>query len=346
MKKLQTAIVAFGKSAQIFHAPLLQAHQGFILRKVLERHGETAKKIYKSIEVVKSLEGLLNDPSIDLVVITTPNQLHFPMAQAALDAGKHVVLEKPFTVTSKEARTLTGLAKSTKRIVSTFQNRRWDSDFLTVEKIVKEGLLGRLVTYEAHFDRFRPGIKDAWKEKREPGAGILYDLGSHLIDQAICLFGLPERIFADIRKQRDGSLVDDYFELILFYRELKVTLKAGMLVKGKKLKYTLSGTSGTFTKYGTDVQEEALKSGALPGSEDWGKEKEADWGTLDTDLSGLMINGRIESSPGNYAKFYDNIYAAITEGKPLAVPPETSYEVIRIIEAAMESHAGQKVIHL
>lgn len=345
-RKLQVGLVGYGKSAGIFHAPLLHAHNNFQIKKVLERHAQRSKEKYKEVEVVKNLEDLLDDQDIDLIVITTPNQFHFPIAQFALHAGKHVIAEKPFTVTSSEAKELVQLAKEKKKIISVFQNRRWDSDFLTIKKILKEGILGKLIEYEAHFDRFRSEIKDAWKEKELPGSGILYDLGSHLIDQSIDLFGLPQKVYADLRRQRESTIVDDNFEVILFYEQLKVTLKASMFVKGKALKCKLTGTKGSFTKYGLDVQEDALKAGNIPGTDGWGMEKEQDWGIINSHFNGLEINGKIESIPGDYMSYYSNVYEAIVEGKPLMVKPEISMNVIRIIEAAIESSKQQRVIEL
>ena len=265
----------------------------------------------------------------------------------ALEAGKHVVVEKAFTPTVQEAELLIALAEEHNKLLSVFQNRRWDSDFQTVGHVLRQGLVGRLVEYEAYYDRFRNYIRtESWKEVRGAGTGILYNLGSHLIDQALVLFGMPEGVFADIRIQRTGGRVPDHFEIILFYQEMKATLRAGYLVREAGPKYKLLGTEGSFLKYGVDMQEEALKEGIWPGNPGWGEEPEERWGLLNTDLHGLHFRGKIESLPGNYLAYYENIYEAICYGHPLAVSATDGLRVIQIIEAAKKSAAEGRIIHL
>ncbi|UJH92615.1 Gfo/Idh/MocA family oxidoreductase [Antarcticibacterium sp. 1MA-6-2] len=252
------------------------------------------------------------------------------------------MVEKPFTPTSAEANELIGLAKEKDLILSIHHNRRWDSDFLTVRKLLQEKKLGSVVEYEAHFDRFRTEIKSGWKEEQEnPGSGILYDLGSHLIDQALVLFGLPKAVYADIRIQRDGATVPDNFELLLYYSGLKVTLKAGMLVKEKGPTFIIHGTKGSFVKYGDDPQEEKMKEGLKPKDiQDWGKEPENIFGTLNT----VEEKTKVPSEEGAYIKFYENIYRAITENEELKVKPEQARDVIKVIETALKSQAeGRKI---
>jgi predicted dehydrogenase len=249
-----------------------------------------------------------------------------------------VVVEKPFTTTSAEALQLIDLARRQNKILSVHQNRRWDGDFQTVKKLLDQGLLGRLVEFESHFDRFRnhqqPG---AWREQEGPGTGILFDLGSHLIDQAQVLFGLPQMITADIRIQRDFARTADNFELILHYENLKVTLKAGMLVRETGPRFILHGTEGAFVKYGLDVQEEALKQGLTPSSPGWGEEAEEHWGTLNTQVGKLHVKARIETIAGRYQAFYENIAEAINGKAELIVKPEEAMNTIRVIELAIES---------
>jgi predicted dehydrogenase len=329
----------------VFHAPVIQSVPGLRLKTVVERHANESSKRYPEIEVVRDVATLLKDDGIDLVVITTPNTSHFEYARDCLLAGKHVVVEKPFTTTSAEALQLIDLARRQNKIISVHQNRRWDADFQTVKRLLDQGLLGRLVEYESHFDRFRnyqqPG---AWREQEGPGTGILFDLGSHLIDQAQVLFGLPQMITADIRIQRDFARTADNFELILNYEKLKVTLKAGMLVREAGPRFILHGTEGSFVKYGLDVQEDALKQGLTPSSPEWGEEPEEHWGTLNTQVGEVHLKERIETIAGRYQAFYENMVEAINGKAALIVKPEQAMNTVRMIELAMESSRRRATI--
>jgi predicted dehydrogenase len=346
-KIIQTAIVGFGLSGRVFHAPFLHVHTGFRLKKVVERNAEKSKAIYPDIVVVKNHLDLLKDPELELVVIATPNIYHFDLAREFLEAGKHVVIEKPFTPTSAEADELTHLAKKAGRKIFVYQNRRWDGDFKTIQQVVYQGYLGEILEYEAHFDRFAPGARrSAWRDEPLPAGGVLYDLGSHLIDQALVLFGLPHSVFADIRMLRAESRVDDCFEVKLFYKRLKVTLKASVFVKEKGPRYILHGTKGSFIKYGIDPQEEMLKEGLMPGAADWGKEDPDYYGILNAEMHGQQFYGTVETEPGNYMGFYDNVHDVITKGSEQAVTPEEASQVIRIIELAFESHNYGKILDL
>jgi predicted dehydrogenase len=241
-KAIQTGIIGFGLSGRVFHAPFLHIHHGFDIKKIVERNKEESRSIYPYVQVVDDYNELLKDPEIELIVVCTPNTLHFAMVQESLKAGKHVVVEKPFTPTSNEADELIKLAESMNRKIFVYQNRRWDGDFITISKVLKSGVLGNIEEYEAHFDRYKPEIIHfAWRDFPKPGAGILYDLGSHLIDQALCLFGKPASILADIQSQRERSEVDDYFRLQLKYKSLNVFLTAGMLVEDPGPRYVIHG---------------------------------------------------------------------------------------------------------
>jgi scyllo-inositol 2-dehydrogenase (NADP+) len=338
-KPIQVGLASFGMSGMIFHAPFLDANSHFQLRKIVERRNEKSKEYYHYVEVVKDFEALLQDEAIELVVVNTPNALHFEMAQKALLAGKHVLLEKPFTPTAQEANALIKLAQQQNRVLTVFHNRRWDGDFLTIQKVVSKGLLGQLVDYEAHYDRFVNYIAaNTWKEEAGPGSGILYNLGSHMIDQALVLFGKPQAITADIGAHRSGSKIDDYYDITLHYEERRIVLKSSYLVKELGPRYILHGTEGSFLKYGIDPQEEALKAGQKPVGPDWGKEPPSNWGKLNTQLNGLHVTGTIETLPGSYADFYNNLYKVVREGKELAVKPEEAALVIELIELAWQSH--------
>jgi predicted dehydrogenase len=334
-------------SGKVFHAPLISAHQGFRLKTIVERSKNEAKLIYPHVNVVRSFEELLNDDEIELIVINTPDHTHAELAHKALMAGKHLVVEKPFTLQAGEGEDLINLSIRKNRLLSVFHNRRWDGDFLTVQKVVKNELLGRLVDFEAHFDRYRNFIQpNTWKEEPSTGTGTLYNLGSHLIDLALVLFGLPEAVTADIRNVREDSRVDDFFEVLLHYHRLRVAVKASYLVREPGYKYNLHGTQGSFVKYGTDPQEEALKLGHQPTERDWGVDPKENWGILNTEKQGLHYLGKVETIPGNYMAFYNNIYEALVHGKELAVKPSEAIEVIKIIETAIESNKAQKTIKL
>lgn len=346
-KIINTAIIGFGLSGRVFHAPFLHVHPGFQLTKIVERHGNSSTELYPGVEVVKNYQDLLNDKSLDLVVVASPNIFHFEQAKALLEAGKYVVIEKPVTPTSAEADELIKIAEKAGKKIFVFQNRRWDGDFKTVQQVVYNGYLGEILEYEAHFDRFAPGARrSAWRDEPLPAGGVLYDLGSHLIDQALVLFGLPTAVFADIRNQREGSQVDDYFEVNLYYNRLKVTLKASVFVKELGPRYITHGAKGSFVKYGIDPQEELLKEGLMPDSPNWGKEDPDYWGLLNAEMHGQQFYGNIETEPGNYMGFYNNVYEVITKGAEQAVQPEEARNVIRIIELAFESNREGKIIRL
>jgi scyllo-inositol 2-dehydrogenase (NADP+) len=338
-RKIQTAIIGFGLSGRVFHAPFIHTHPGFQLYKIVERNGNTANGFYPKVKVVHDFKELLNDDQIELAVVASPNIYHFEQAKALLEAGKHVVIEKPFTPTSAEADELMNIAGKAGKKIFVFQNRRWDGDFKTAQQVVYNGYLGEVLEYEAHFDRFAPGARrSAWRDEPLPAGGVLYDLGSHLIDQALVLFGLPQSVFADIRWQRAGSQVDDYFEVNLYYNRLKVTLKASVFVKEQGPRYIIHGSKGSFVKYGIDPQEEMLKEGQMPGSAEWGKEDADYHGILNAEMHGQQFYGTIETEPGNYMGFYDNVYNVLTKGAEQAVQPEEARNVIRIIELAFESN--------
>ncbi|MHB1653279.1 MAG: oxidoreductase [Desulfitobacteriaceae bacterium] len=345
-KELQVGLVGYGMSGQAFQAPIISSIAGLHLKKVVERHTEKAKERYPWVEIVRQPDPLFEDKEIDLVIIATPNATHFELAKKALHAGKHVVVEKPFTVTSAEAQELIDLAQQANRILSVYQNRRWDGDFLTVRQVVQNGLLGRITEFESHYDRFVNYLRpNTWKEDDGQGSGILYDLGSHLMDQAQVLFGLPKYITADLRQERQGSLIDDSFQMYLEYEGLKVTLKASMLVREQGPRYSLHGSKGSFVKYGLDPQEEALKRGAAPTNDPgWGIESKAQWGKLNTEINGLHFLGQIETFPGDYRAYYHNIYEAITGQKDLIVRAEEARNTIRMIELAKQSNREKRAI--
>ncbi len=347
MSPIKTGIASYGMSGMVFHAPLLHVHPGFDIVKIVERSYKGSKERYPYVRVVESYEELLKDHDIELIIVNTPDVTHYEFCKMALEAEKHVIVEKPFTIKSSEAKELIGLAKEKKRIISVFQNRRWDGDFLTVKKVIEEQLLGRLVSFESHFDRYRNFIKpNTWKEERTVGAEQVYNLGSHMIDQAYDLFGLPQSVSAYIGIQRTGGKADDFYDIVMNYDDLHVNLKSSYLVREEGPRYIAHGTEGSFLKWGIDPQEDDLKAGKLPGGPKWGMEKKKLWGKLNTTISGLHVTGRIETIPGDYLAYYENIHDAIRNSTELAVKPEQSLDVIRIIEAAIESNRTGSVISL
>lgn len=336
---IRTALVSFGISSRTFHAPFLTTMPGYTLDAVVERNGDQAAEKYPGIRTYRSLEVLLGDDDIELVVITAPNDTHYPYARACLEAGKHVVVEKPFTIRSSEALELCELSRRTGRVCSVYHNRRYVADFLTMRDILDKGLLGELHTFTAHYDRYRPDPRTYgfWREFPEPGAGVLYDLGSHLIDQSLVLFGPPRAILADIRRQKSYSQVDDYFDLQLDYGFLKVTLHSSMLVREMGPRYQLHGTKGSYIKGGEDPQEDRLKAGELPVGNDWCHEDEAFHGLLHTEIAGETVRRRWPSLKGDFGMYYRNLHRTIRLGEPLSEKPEHGHNVVRMIELAFES---------
>jgi predicted dehydrogenase len=342
--QLRVGLASYGMSGSVFHAPLISAHPSFRLVKVLERNKSISKEKYPDVLVVRSFDDLL-ESDIDVVVVNTPNITHYLYAKKAIEAGKHVVVEKPFTTNIKEGEELIDLAQKNNVILTVFQNRRWDSDFLTTQQVLKSKLLGRIVEFEAHYDRYRNYIQsNTWKEQSGQNGGILYNLGSHTIDQALLLFGMPDSVTAIVDSQRTDSKVDDYYHIILAYQGLTVILKSSYLVREEGPRYIIHGTEGSFVKHGIDIQEEALLNGVIPGSVGWGREHKDYWGLINTEANGLHITGKVESLAGNYLDFYTMLYEAIVENKPLLVKPEQALDVIRIIEAAFKSNTEKRTI--
>ena len=345
MRNIKVGLVGFGISARVFHAPFLTTVPGYELVSVVERSKNESPELYPFVKVVRTVEELLEDTGIDLVVITTPNETHLQYATQALEAQKHVVLEKPFANTSEEAMQLVEVTKASGKILSVYQNRRYVSDYLTIRKILQQKLLGDVHEFIAHYDRFRAEARPhAWREESKPGSGILYDLGPHLIDQALCLFGLPKTMTADIRMQRPHARVDDYFDLRLNYGFAKVVLHAGMLIREPGPRYMIHGTSGSFIKYGEDPQEALLRAGNSPVGEDWGKEADDIRGFLHTDLNGKLVKQNYPSEKGDFGDYYRSLYKSINEEAPVTEKPEHGYNTIRLIELAFESHRKQCTI--
>lgn len=347
MNPIKTALLSYGMSGEIFHAPLLAIDGGFALTTVVQRKSDSAKTRYPGIRIVRDVNDVMDDDAIELVIVNTPNEFHFSYASEALNRGKHVVVEKPFTVTAKEADALITLAEKKNKILTVFQNRRWDGDFMTVKKVIDNKYVGKIAEFELHYDRYRNYIEaGTWKEEQGPGSGILYNLGSHMLDQVLVLFGMPKEIDARIGIQRPGGQVEDFYDIRMMYDDFHAIVKSSYLVREPTPRYMLHGTEGSFIKYGIDPQEQALKDGKIPGSPAWGTEPSDLWGKLNTNIDGIHFEGRIETIAGNYPLFYKSVYEAIRNGQPLSVKAEESRNVIQLIEACYESSRSRKAIKL
>jgi scyllo-inositol 2-dehydrogenase (NADP+) len=345
---IRVGLIGYGFAGRTFHAPVITAVPNLKLAKVVQRSGAEAKERYPLVEIVSDVQQLYLDDAIDLVVVTTPSTNHFEFARDALLAGKHVIVEKPFTTTTAEADELIALAREQGLILSVFHNRRWDGDFQTVLEVVGKGLLGRITEAEFRWDRYNPQANpDRWRDSSAPGTGIYYDLGVHFLDQALSLFGTPDTINADIRVVRNGAVADDYFDVSLNYHSgLKVKLKSSLLVREPGPRYVLNGTNGSFVKYGEDPQEKALIAGQSPLAPNYGNEPEQMWGTLNTSIDSLHYIGRIRTLQGSYASYFQNVYDAIVGNDELAVKPEQARMAIRLIELGLQSSREQRTIEI
>ncbi len=347
MKKINAALCSFGMSGTVFHAPFIACHPGINLYAVWERSKSLVHLSYPETKIYRTYEQLVEDPIVDLVVVNTPSSTHFDYARQALRAGKNIIVEKPFTATLDQARELTALALEKNVKLAIFQNRRWDSDFKTVQYIINQGILGEIFEAELHYDRYNLALSPkAHKETAGPGVGIVFDLGAHLIDQALVLFGMPEAVFADIMKIRPGTEVDDYFEIVLMYPKQRVRLKAGYIVKEPIPSFVIHGTKGSFLKSRSDIQETDLQAKKSPDSLDWGIESEAEYGLLHMEKEGQNIKERVPSLQGNYMAFYEGVYQALVHGKDMPVAGEDGVRMMTILDAAYKSNAGRKVIIL
>ncbi|HOW25177.1 MAG TPA: Gfo/Idh/MocA family oxidoreductase [Bacteroidales bacterium] len=343
---INTAIIGYGLSGRVFHAPFIHTHPGFRLHTIVTSGNEAAER-YPGTRILRDVDAVIHDGEIDLVCICSPNEFHFDQARQALRSGKHVILEKPVTPSSREASDLLDLARQTQCHLFPFQNRRWDGDFLTLRQILDQELLGNVLEFESHFDRYNPEISRAsWRYVNTTAGGTLYDLGTHLIDQALVLFGKPERIFCRLFNQRKYSVVDDSFHLNLLYPNLNVTLKAGVFVREKGPRFTVHGTRGSFVKFGLDPQEDALRNGKWPKGEAWGSESRKNRGILNTEANGHIIRGPVETFHGNYMGFFDNVYQVLTAHAEQAVKPEEAILALTVIEKARESHASGQVVSM
>ncbi len=341
---IRVGVVGFGLAGRIFHTAVIQATPGLELAAVVQRSGDDAKKEYPEAHVARSVEEMLSDVSIRLVVIATPSYSHYDLAKQCLHEQRNVIIDKPFTLTSEEAAKLIAVARQRKLTLTAYQNRRWDGDFRTVRQVIASGELGRLVTFESRFDRFRPAPRrDVWRESGGPGGGTLFDLGPHLIDQALTLFGPPDTITASVRVEREGAAADDAWDLFLEYEHphrMTVMLRATLTACARGPRYVVHGTKGSFTKWGLDPQEDQLKAGMRPGEPGFGEEAESAWGELTSCGDSGASTRRVRTERGDYRGFYDNVRDVLLGRAELEVKPEQAWRTTRLIELARES-SGQ-----
>jgi predicted dehydrogenase len=351
---IATGVIGYGLGGSVFHAPFISAVPTLRLDAIVQRSGNQAATAWPGTRILRSVEELLADTAIKLVVVSTPNPTHFAMARQALQAGKNVVIDKPFTTTSAQARELIDLAKAKELTLIPFHNRRWDGDFLTLRQLLAEQRLGRLVTFDSHFDRFRPIPREnTWKEVGDPSNGMLFDLGPHLLDQALFLFGMPDSLMADIRKDRDQTDIEDAFDITLYYPKLRAHISASYLACDASPRFLLHGTHGSFRKFGLDPQEPACVAGQrppkLPGTEnDWLAEPEKNWGTLtiapDPAHPANLITQPVPTVRGDYRNFYVNVADVLLGRAQPAITSEDGYNVIRLLELARESSRVRQAV--
>ena len=344
---IKTGICSYGMSGKLFHAPFIQNHPGYELTGIVERHNNDSRERYPKSKLYRSIDELIADDSIELIIVNTPTHLHYENAKAALMAGKNIVVEKPFAVTVKEAEEITALAREKNLFISIYQNRRYDGDYHAIKDVLGKKLLGELREVEIRYDRYRPvPAGKAHKEGDLPGAGIIYDLSPHLVDQALQLFGWPQAIFGDVWRMREGVKASDYFEMLFYYPEMRVRLKATCIAREPLPSYILHGMKGSFIQQRSDLQEIQLNAGAVPSLKGWCPSPSQPDGLLHTEINGEVIRQELTSVAGNYMGYYDDVYKALTGKAPNPVPPEDGIKTIKIIEAALQSSKEGKIVVL
>jgi len=335
---VNVGLVGFGFAGRTFHAPIISQVPGLRLRAIVQRTGDDAAAVYPSATVVRSLQELLGIEEIRLVVIATPNPSHYEIAKQCLLAGRNVVVDKPFTTTYAEADELVQLARQRRRLLTVYQNRRFDGDFRTIQELLAGNRLGRLVLFENHFDRYRLELRpSAWRERPEAGSGVFFDLGVHLLDQALQLFGHPQAITADVRLERAGAQVDDAFDVTLHYPRMRALLRSSMVALAPDLRFLLSGESGAYVKHGLDPQEDSLKRGEVPRDDTCGREARDRWGALYFPSNGTIVAEKIPTQPGNYCLFYASVRDAVLGNTQIAVTPEQMLDLMYAVELSRKS---------
>ncbi|HEY0333390.1 MAG TPA: oxidoreductase [Stenotrophomonas sp.] len=344
MATYNLALIGFGYVGRTFHAPLIQASDRLQLHTIVSRQQDVAQA-HPNARITADRSQALRDPLIDAVVIATPNDTHASIALEALAAGKHVLVDKPFTLDLSQARSVAEAARRAGRVVSVFQNRRWDGDFLTVRRLIDDNVLGAVAEFHSHFDRHRPQVRPRWRESDVPGAGLWFDLGPHLLDQALCLFGRPQAISADLARQRPGARSDDYFDVTLHYPQLRARLHAGSLVADASLRYAVHGTQGSYLKQGLDTQEAMLRNGQAPGAPGWGEDPLDGWLTL-IDDAGQTHREPVPTQSGDYRRCYAAFADALDGQGEGPVTLGEALQVMELVEQGSRSAAEGRVLAL
>ncbi|MEL0553079.1 oxidoreductase [Raoultella lignicola] len=331
-KEINIALIGYGFVGKTFHAPLIQSVDGLKLAIVASGNEEKVKQDLPDVTVIASPEEAIQHPDVDVVVIASPNATHAPLAKLALNAGKHVVVDKPFTLDMQEARELIALAKEKQLLLSVFHNRRWDSDFLGIKQVIEQGLIGKVKHFESHFDRFRPEVRVRWREQNVPGSGLWFDLGPHMIDQALQLFGLPQSVQGNIATLREGAEINDWAHVVLNYPQHKVILHCSMLVAGGVSRFTVHGDKGSVVKQRADQQEAQLLAGVIPGSDSWGHDDDK---MVMFDAAGQTQQH--ETPRGDQRQYYIHVRDALTGAIDNPVSPLQALAVMAVLEAAVQS---------
>ena len=341
-RTINTGLIGFGFSAQTFHLPFLIQEYGFNVTSVSSSKPEQVKEKLPQAQIYSSAKTLITESDVELVIITAPNDVHYELAKLALEHNKHVVVEKPFVTTSEQGKNLIELADKQQKVLTVYHNRRWDGDFLTVKKLIAEQSLGEIKYFESHFDRFRPIVRNRWREQASEGGGILFDLGPHLIDQCLALFGWPQRLTAFCEITRPNSKNIDYFNIILHYPNMLASLQASLHCAGPNLRFKVQGDIANYEKYGLDPQEDRLKAGVTPTNPEWAAEQTTDYGKIFDGESAKAL----ETELGGYQVYFKQLHLAITENEKPPVDAKEALKVIKLIELALQSSQQQQTIKI
>lgn len=339
-------LIGYGFAGSKLHLPLIAQTPGLVLKRIATSNPGRASSPPAGVQWASNAAEAILPADVQLVVIATPNDSHYELAMRALHAGKHVVVEKPFTVDAVQAAELAKLALEKRLVLSVFHNRRWDSDFLTVRRCIESGLLGEVNSFYSSRDRFRPEVRVRWKEQALPGSGTLHDLGAHLIDQTLTLFGMPRAVTADIAAQRAGGQAPDYFHLTLDYGRMRAILHSSSLASQPGPRFHVHGSLGSYRKHGEDVQEAALIAGKPPVGPEWGVEPPSAAGDVTLLQHGLAITGKVDTVAGDYKAYYLGMVEAILHGRPAPVTADEAIRVMRVIDAAQASSREGRSIRL